>query len=133
MPKFFVKTDQIQDSKARIINEDVNHIINVLRMKIGDELIICNSDTGENFSVKIEEIKAKEITCNIIKKLEQKAESNVKITLFQGIPKFDKMEFIIQKVTEIGVINIIPVDMKRTIVKLNDKEDKKVNRWKKIA
>ena len=133
MPKFFIKTDQIYENRIKIIDEDVNHIINVLRMKIGDIITICNSETGENFKAEIKKIDKKEIICSIIEKLDFSSESNVKITLFQGIPKFDKMEFIIQKATEIGVKNIVPVQMKRTIVKLNGKEENKLIRWKKIA
>lgn len=134
MPKFFVKENQIRDNSVIVIGEDVNHIINVLRMKKGDEIQICNQDTGENYLTKIYESTRNEVKCEIIEKLESTAESNVNITLFQGIPKFEKMELIIQKNTEVGIKKIVPVIMERTIVKLDEKViSKKIERWQKIA
>ena len=133
MPKFFVKSDQIHNNNIVIHGEDVNHIIKVLRMNIDDKINLCNSQTGQNYLACIKNINKTEVECQIIEELKINSESNVSITLFQGLPKFDKMEFIIQKATEIGVKEIIPVDMKRTIVKLEGKEQKKIERWKKIA
>lgn len=134
MPKFFVGENQIKDNSIVIVGEDVNHIINVLRMKKNDEIQICNQYTGENYLAKIFESTKNEVKCEIIEKLESTAESNVNITLFQGIPKFEKMELIIQKNTEVGIKKIVPVMMERTIVKLDDKVvSKKIERWQKIA
>lgn len=133
MPKFFVKSQQINENKIIIEGQDVNHIVNVLRMKQGEEIKICNYELGKNYLANIIKCQKDKVECNIIKELESNTESNVEITIFQGLPKFDKMELIIQKATEIGVNKIVPVLMKRTIVKLNGKEDKKIDRWKKIA
>lgn len=134
MSKFFVKENQINNNQITIIGEDVNHILNVLRMKKDDELQICNQETGENYIAKIINSSKSEVECEILEKLEKTTESNVNITLFQGIPKFEKMELIIQKNTEVGVKQIIPVMMERTVVKLDEKvATKKLERWQKIA
>lgn len=134
MSKFFVKENQINNDKIHILGEDVNHIANVLRMKKEDEVQICNQETGENYITKIISFSKDKIECEIVKKIIETVESNVDITLFQGIPKFDKMELIIQKNTEVGVKKIIPVLMERTVVKLDEKTaNKKIERWQKIA
>lgn len=134
MPKFFVTQNQINEKQINIIGDDVNHIRNVLRMKEKEAIQICNQNSGENYIAEIEEIQKNEIICTIIKKLETSTETEVNITLFQGLPKFDKMELIIQKNTEIGVKKIVPVIMDRTIVKLDEKDKKrKLERWNKIA
>lgn len=134
MSKFFVKENQINNDKIHILGEDVNHIANVLRMKKEDEVQICNQETGENYITKIISFSKDEIECEIVKKIIETVESNVDITLFQGIPKFDKMELIIQKNTEVGVKKIVPVLMERIVVKLDEKTaSKKIERWQKIA
>ena len=134
MPKFFVSNKQVNGSYIEIRNEDVNHIKNVLRLKKNDYIQICNNDTGENYKVKINEVKSDTIKCKIEEILNEKNESNVNIHIYQGLPKADKMELIIQKCTELGVKKIIPVDMERSIVKINEKdEQKKIARWQKIA
>ena len=134
MPKFFVRDEQVNGNNIIIIGEDVNHIRNVLRMKKGDQLQVCNSETGNNYLVEIQRLEKEQIQCYINKQIDTTTESNVNITLFQGIPKFDKMELIIQKATEIGVNSIVPTNMKRCIVKLKGKDmEKKISRWQKIA
>lgn len=134
MPKFFVKNEQIKEKQIVIKGQDVNHIKKVLRAKIGDELQICNSTTKENFLCDIEKINNEDIICTIKQKIEEKVESNVKVTIFQGLPKADKMEYIIQKSVELGVYDIIPVEMKRCVVKIEEKDkNKKILRWQKIS
>lgn len=134
MPKFFVKQEQIKEDTIIIIGQDVNHIKKVLRGKIGDELQICNSQNGENFLCEIENINNEDILCKIKEKIEEKVESNIEVTIFQGLPKSDKMEYIIQKSVELGVYDITPVEMKRCVVKLDEKDkNKKVLRWQKIS
>ena len=134
MSKFFVKTEQINNNDIVIIGDDVNHIINVLRMKKTDEIQICNQDTGDNYNAEIVNYSKNEVECKIISKINETTESNVHITLFQGIPKFEKMELIIQKNTEVGIKSIVPVIMERTVVKLDEKiASKKLERWQKIV
>lgn len=134
MPKFFVKSEQVKDNKIYIIKDDVNHIKNVLRAQIGEKIEICNSDTSENFLCKIEKIEKEKIECNILEKMKNNVESDIHVTIFQGLPKSDKMEYIIQKAVELGVYDITPVEMKRCVVKLNEKDKiKKQQRWQKIS
>lgn len=134
MPKFFVKQEQINEDIIKIQGQDVNHIKKVLRAKIGDELQICNSQNGENFLCDIEEIRSEDILCKIKQRIEEKVESNIEVTVFQGLPKADKMEYIIQKSVELGVYDITPVEMKRCVVKLDEKDkNKKQLRWQKIS
>ena len=134
MGKFFVKTNQIEDDKIFILNDDVNNIKNVLRLNISDKIEICNKDNGENYNCEILNISNNQIECKILCKINSTTEGNVKIDVYQGIPKFDKMELIIQKGTELGVTSFIPVKFNRCIVKIDKKdEDKKISRWQKIA
>ena len=134
MPKFFVKDNQINGDKIIILGEDVNHIKNVLRMKIGDTFLVCNDSCLANYMVEIEKFVNNEIQCKIQEKIETSAESNVKVHIYQGLPKSDKMELIIQKSVELGVEKITPVEMKRCVVKLDGKDKvKKRERWQKIS
>ena len=134
MPKFFVKNNQINDNSIIIIGKDVNHISNVLRMKIGEEIHVCDIDTSNNYIVKLQKIEKEKIFCDIIKKIKAEAESDINLKIFQGIPKSDKMELIIQKSTELGVKEIIPVQMERCISKITGKDEKKkIERWQKIS
>jgi len=133
MQKVFVENKQIDDKKVEISGEDFNHIVNVLRMKIGDTVQIGNKDTLDTYLAEILEISNDFVRLNIVEKLDNN-EPNVEIDLYQGLPKFDKMELIIQKTTEIGVNKIIPTDMTRCIVKLDEKDyKKKKERWQKIS
>ena len=134
MPKFFVTQTQLKNKKIFIEGQDVKHIKNVLRMKVGEHIDVCNVDVTQNYECEIEEINNENIICKIIKERENDSESKVKITIFQGLPKADKMELVIQKSVELGVYNIVPVAMKRCVVKLDSKDvRKKVERWQKIS
>ena len=135
MPKFFIKTENLKENKEIwITGSDVNHIKNVLRKKIDDKINICNSDTQKNYECVIKNIEENKIVCKILDEVKSLAESNLNITIFQGLPKSDKMELIIQKATELGVKTIVPVITKRTVIKLKDKDKQnKVDRWRKIA
>ncbi len=134
MPKFFVKTNQVQDNLINITGEDVNHISNVLRMKVGENLQICDTDTSSNYKAQIVSIQKELIQCEIQEKILSEAESAISINIFQGIPKSDKMELIIQKSIELGVKEITPVQMERCVSKISGKDEtKKIDRWQKIA
>lgn len=134
MPKFFVKNNQINDDKVIITGEDVNHIKNVLRLNIDDDIQVCNLKTTENYMCGITRLNNETIECNILKKIDSEAESNIHINVFQGIPKSDKMELIIQKAVELGASEITPVEMKRCVAKIDDKTKvKKISRWQKIS
>lgn len=132
MKKFFVNSEQINNNLIQINGEDVNHIKNVLRLELDTLIQIC--DGQKNYISKIKQIEKDIIICEIIEELEGQNESNIKIDIFQGLPKSDKMEYIIQKCTELGVNEYFPISMKRSIVKLSGKdEEKKISRWQKIA
>ena len=133
MPRFFVKNEQINENEIIILGEDVKHIKNVLRKQIGDYLEICNHDTGNAYKCEITQLNDNEVTNIIIEEIDG-LESKIKVDIYQGLPKADKMELIIQKSIELGVNAIIPVEMKRCVVKLDSKsENKKIERWQKIA
>jgi 16S rRNA (uracil1498-N3)-methyltransferase len=134
MPKFFVKNSQIKDNNITIVGEDVNHIKNVLRLKLDDDIQVCDIDTSINYTCGISKIDNDKIECTIFNNIDSGAESNININIFQGIPKSDKMELIIQKCVELGVNEITPVEMKRCVVKIEEKAKlKKIERWQKIS
>ena len=133
MPRFFVKTEQIKESEIIIIGEDVKHIKNVLRKQRGDQIEICNLETGKAYKCEISEIKEEKIINTILEEILSE-EDKVKVDIYQGLPKADIMELIIQKSVELGVNAIIPVEMKRCVVKIDSKsQNKKIERWQKIA
>lgn len=134
MPKFFVNQEQVEKEKIKILGNDVKHIKNVLREKVGNKLTICNADNMKDYLCEITKLNEEYIECQIKEELENNVESNIKVTIMQGIPKADKMELIIQKSVELGAFNLIPIEMKRCVVKLNEKEKiKKIQRWQKIS
>ncbi|MFI3213394.1 MAG: 16S rRNA (uracil(1498)-N(3))-methyltransferase [Eubacteriales bacterium] len=134
MYQFFVEQNQISNTAVSVIGNDVNHIKNVLRMKIGEEIAISNGIDGKEYHCEIAEIQADEIICHILSVEEEQCELPAKIYLFQGLPKADKMELIIQKAVELGVYEIIPMATKRAVVKLDEKKAKsKIIRWQGIA
>lgn len=134
MRKFFVKENQINNELITILDEDVNHIKNVLRLNVGENLQICDIDSSKNYICEILELTAKSVTCKILEEIQSIAEGNVELHIFQGLPKADKMELIIQKGTELGVSEFVPVSFKRSIVKISPKDEKKkIDRWNKIS
>lgn len=134
MYQFFVDASQIQGTKVIITGKDVNHIKNVLRMKKGEEISVSNGVDGKEYRCGIEELSNEEVICTLRFIKEEGLELPSKVYLFQGLPKADKMEFIIQKAVELGVYQIIPVSLKRAVVKLDEKKEKnKISRWQQIA
>ncbi len=134
MPKFFIKSNQIKEDKVIITGEDVNHIKNVLRLNVDDDIQVCNLDTAVNYICGISKLDNEEIQCNIFNQINSDAESNIHINVFQGVPKSDKMELIIQKCVELGINEITPVEMKRCVAKIDNKsKTKKLLRWQKIS
>lgn len=135
MNRFFIEAGNLNENIIRLTEkDDIKHLTKVLRAEIGDEYEICLSNE-DVYIAEVEEIGSDEVLFKISSKLETAFESNVKITLFQGIPKSDKMDLIVQKNTELGVCDFYPVAMARSVAKINDKkaEAKKVDRWSKIS
>ena len=136
MYQFFVEPYQINttDNCVTILGSDVNHIKNVLRMKIGEELSVSNGVDGKEYRCGILAFEEDRVLCELRFVKEENVELPVRVYLFQGLPKSDKMELIIQKAVELGVYEIIPVATKRCVVKLDDKKaSAKIARWQGIA
>lgn len=133
MYHFFVTPAQISEEYAVITGQDVNHIRNVLRMKPGEKVGIRDG-ISRNYVCELEEIGQEEIRARILSTDEDNSELPARLYLFQGLPKSDKMELIIQKAVELGAYEIIPVATRRAVVKLDKKkEETKVKRWNTIA
>lgn len=133
MHHFFVNPEQVEDGLIRITGSDVNHIKNVLRIRQGEEMLVSDG-TGRDYLCQAEEIAGLEVTVRILETEEEGRELLSRIWLFQGLPKSDKMEFIIQKAVELGAAGIVPVTTRNTVVKLDPKkEETKVKRWQAIA
>lgn len=133
MYHFFVTPAQIAEDHAVITGQDVNHIRNVLRMKAGEQIGIRDG-ISRNYICAIEEIGTESILAKILEEEEDSSELPARLYLFQGLPKGDKMELIIQKAVELGVYRIIPVATRRSVVKLDaKKEESKRKRWNTIA
>ena len=128
---FFVTSDQIENNKIYIKGSDVNHIKNVLRHTKGDVLSVVSNQI--KYEVQIDEINSEYVVCDILNKNFEE-DNKIDLTIYQGLAKADKFEYIIQKCTEIGVHRIVPTEMKRCVVKLDNKDKvKKIDRWRKIA
>ena len=133
MQHFFVSPEQVKEEKIYVEGGDVNHMKNVLRMKTGEELTV-NDGEGSQYLCAVESYEADMAVLKILEKKQDESELASKIYLFQGLPKQDKMELIVQKAVELGVYKIVPVAMKRCVVRLDDKKAaKKVERWGEIA
>lgn len=133
MHKFFVDQNQIYDSHINILGQDIRHIRNVLRLREDDEIIVACD--GINYSCKIESFQEDKIQVKILTKAKGKNESNIDIILYQGLAKGNKMDYIIQKGTEIGIREFRIVDTRRTIVKIKNKrkEKSRIGRYQAIA
>lgn len=130
MSRFFIPKENIAENKITVMGEDVIHISKVLRLKKGDFFTCCDG-RGFDYYVKIADISKTEVVCDIIDKQKSDTEPPVKVTLIQGIPKAAKMDYIIQKNTELGISEIYPCSLNRCISKTE--KDKKTDRWQKIA
>lgn len=133
MNRFFGKSENITESGIRIDGGDVNHMKNVLRLTVGDEVSVCGSDQTE-YRCTIRSYEKDAVLLDIQEAVRINRELKARIHLFQGIPKGDKMERIIQKCVELGVFEIIPVSMRRCVVKLDEKRAAQKNvRWQAVG
>ena len=133
MQHFFVSPEQVKEEKIYVEGGDVNHMKNVLRMKTGEELTV-NDGEGSQYLCAVESYEADMAVLKILEKQQDESELASKIYLFQGLPKQDKMELIVQKSVELGAYQVIPVATKRAVVKLDAKKaKKKIERWQQIA
>ncbi len=133
MYKFFVEKSQITETAVMVTGSDLNHMKNVLRFKPGKEVLAGDGD-GNEFLCIIESYAEGYAELKVVNRLETSRELPVEIVLYQGLPKKDKMEWVIQKSVELGVSKVIPLSMKRSIVKLDEKSKRKKQiRWQGIA
>lgn len=131
MPRFF--TQDITETGGCITGEDAKHIAKVLRMKVGDELTVCDTK-GRDYDCMIEEIGAGEVRLKVLSVAPSQSEPDVRAHLYQAMPKADKMETIIQKAVELGAASITPVMTRRCVSRPDAKSmDKKLVRYNRIA
>ncbi|HOO27594.1 MAG TPA: 16S rRNA (uracil(1498)-N(3))-methyltransferase [Lachnospiraceae bacterium] len=134
MYQFFAEKNQINGTDITITGEDVNHIKNVLRMKIGEELSVVTDGEELEYRCEIAAFEENKVRCRLRFIKEEGVELPNRICLFQGLPKNDKMELIVQKAVELGACEVIPVQTKRTVIKLDaKKEQTRITRWNAIA
>ncbi|TAH60346.1 MAG: 16S rRNA (uracil(1498)-N(3))-methyltransferase [Gottschalkiaceae bacterium] len=134
MHRFFIDNDNIKKGGIIITDENVNHISRVLRLKERDKIILCDGK-GTDYIVSIDSMDKYAVRTTILYNEPSVGESNLDMVVYQGIPKSSKMDFIIQKCTELGVNRIVPVINTRTVVKLATEKEElmKVERWQRIA
>lgn len=130
MPRFF--SDNITNTTAVISGSDAVHIGRSLRMRLGDELVVCKD--GMEYTTKIHSISDEQVVCDILSSAVSQAEPDIKLTLFQAMPKSDKLDLIVQKAVELGVVRICPVLTSRCVSRPDKKNfEKKQKRLQKIA
>lgn len=134
MPKFFIEKSDIDGDNITLAGENARHIGKVLRGKIGDEITLCDG-YGTDYTARILNITKGEIIAEVLKSYRSNSEADIDVILIQGLPRSDKMDYIIQKCTEVGICKIIPCKMERCVVKLDTEKDvlKKTERWQRIA
>lgn len=134
MQRYFITNEQIQGNKIRISSEDAHHIKNVMRRKTGDT-VYCVLSPNQLLETKIVSYDAdKSIVVEIIDQIEETHELPVTVTVAQGLPKGEKVDWVLQKGTELGMTHYVPLQMERSIVKLDPKkEQKRLERWHKIV
>ncbi len=131
MARFFVDAERVSENLIEIIGDDVKHISKVLRLRVGEQIIVCDK-CGTDYECTIDNMASDKVIAKIISSHKNTAESDIEITLLQGMPKSDKMDLIIQKCVELGVSRVVPVITKRAVSRPTD-GDKKIVRWQKIA
>lgn len=133
MQRYFVEPHLFSEHDVTITGDDVHHIVNVMRSQPGDEIIVCDG-RGRVVRARLSAIGGKQVQAEIIELLHDLSELPIRVTIGQGLPKGEKMEWILQKGTELGGFAFFPFSSERTIVKLDaKKEEKKLDRWRKIV
>ncbi len=133
MPKFFFDPRTARDGIVTLEGENAKHLLKVLRVREGDGLILCDGESFD-YDATVRSVGKDSLEVYLTKKYENPAEPNIRITLFQGLPKGDKLSYITEKAVEAGVCEVAPVLMKRSVARSDKKEfAKKVQRYQKIA
>ena len=134
MLHLFADPSDVQDELLTITGQEVNHIRTVMRLKPGEEISVSIGGDGKEYRYGIESYTEDSVLCRLRFVKDKEVELPVKVLLFQGLPKADKMDLIVQKAVELGAAEIIPVSMERCVVKLDaGKAAKKTARWQTIA
>lgn len=131
MPRFFVEKEQVSNGFINITGDDVKHIKRVLRLREGDEIEVCDG-AGFDYECKIDSLSDDSVRAEIKSSSENMSEPPIELCVYQGMPKSDKMDYIVQKCVELGVCEIVPVITKRAVSIPRDAE-KKSSRWQRIA
>ncbi len=132
--KFFVDKQNVDvDNNVVFIDKDFNHAFKVLRLKVGDKITVSDEENDYKCEILEFDTENEKVVCKILEVNELTTESDIKVTIFQGLPKLDKLELIIQKCVELGVYEIIPIETKFCVSRINDKVDKKVERLNTIS
>ncbi|WP_010247846.1 16S rRNA (uracil(1498)-N(3))-methyltransferase [Acetivibrio cellulolyticus] len=134
MPRFFINSKDVFDDNINITGEDYNHIKKVLRLKC-EEIVTLSDGIGNEYVAEIKDFGDGFVHTKVIESYKNTTEPPIKVTLYQGLPKSDKMDFIIQKSVELGISRIVPVLTERTVVRLDSEKDaaKKCERWNRIS
>lgn len=133
MQRYFIEPGHWSEHQVEITGDDVHHIVNVMRSAVDEEIIVSDG-LGKAARARLSVIEPKRVVATIVELLAQECELPIRVTIAQGLPKGDKMEWILQKGTELGAFAFFPFSSERTIVKLDaKKEAKKLERWQKIA
>lgn len=132
MPKFFVTPSEIWGDEITISGPDAAHISKSLRMQPGEPLIVCNGQ-GTDYHCRITAVSSSAVALKVEQTTPSKGEPTVAVTLYQGLPKSDKMDWIVQKAVEVGASTIVPVQTARSVAVINQKAGKKADRWQRIA
>ncbi|MGD8189014.1 16S rRNA (uracil(1498)-N(3))-methyltransferase [Brevibacillus ginsengisoli] len=133
MQRYFIAPDQWMDEQVVITGDDVHHIVKVMRSEVGDQILVSDG-AGRVASVRLTQIDPKEVRAQVVELLDEHREMPIQVTIGQGLPKADKLEWILQKGTEMGAYAFQTFSSERTVVKLDEKkEGKKLERWQKIV
>jgi len=133
LQQFFLPEGALEKNSVIISGENYKHMVKVLRMQKGDKILLADG-SGKQYEAEIKEIGNENVVAEIVKEKQANTEPPLKVILLQGLPKKDKMEFIVQKGTELGMYSLIPIESVRTVVKLDSKKAaSRKNRWQKIA
>ncbi len=130
MPRFFVPS--VDGDTITVTGQDASHIRRSLRMTVGEELTVCDGKNTECVCT-VREFAGEDVILSVVSRVPSATEPTCAVTVYQGLPKADKMEWIIQKAVELGAVRIVPVQMARSVAVINEKAAKKAARWQKIA
>lgn len=133
MQRYFIAEEKMDQDSCVLEGQDVHHILHVMRLGPGDK-IICSNSNGRTVIAELDQVSKEKVVCRIVEEVKTSRELPVQVTIAQGLPKGDKLEWVLQKGTELGAHRFIPFSSSRTIVKYDrKKEEKKRERWQKIV